>query len=96
MNGMFTTHDNDEDPEIFPLEWDITSSTYTTVEDLQRGFEGSWSIYSRRGHENDWEDDLEYFKEEFGLDDVNAIMAHLGTEVIGNIYENPELLEVQP
>ena len=40
-----------------------------------------------------WDEELEYLLSEYNLENESALINYLGIEVIGNIYENPELLE---
>lgn len=82
-NGMFTVD------EQAPFYWLIEESEVGCIEELPEKFSGGWNV------EDEWEDDLEYLLEEYQLSSETALLEYLGLEVIGNIYENPELLEVR-
>jgi len=68
-----------------------------TRESAIEAFDGHWGGYARKRWY--WDDstdpncnDLSYLLSEYNLTDEAALLALLGTSVIGNIYENPELL----
>ena len=56
-------------------------------------FTGGWSSYNNRFQWEGEDGDLEYLIETYNLNSEKDLIDYLGIEVIGNIYQNPELLE---
>lgn len=86
--GTFNGFPND------PLSFIFERVSYDS-ESIKEGFD-QWGIYESSCGEEAWADDLEYLLEEYKLANLEELLAYLGVEVIGNIHENPELLEVTP
>lgn len=65
-----------------------------TIEKAKEMFTGHWFEYGdRRGYEWEGEDgDLEYLCQENKVNTESELIALLGSSVIGNIHQNPELL----
>ena len=89
--GVFGIDNDEENGSLRNLGWEIELTRYSNEEELKRGFENGWNLYAKRDSE-EWKEDLEYLFAEYGLKNLNELMAYLGVEVIGNIYSNPELL----
>lgn len=67
--------------------------TYS-LEEAKRLFAGGWADYGNRFIWNDEDEgDLQYLLHTYHLQTESELVASLGLEVIGNIYENPELLD---
>lgn len=91
--GCNTTsfHEDYENHDFTPLNW--LERCYETEDDVKeavsygRNSDDFWSLPETK------EGDLEYLLESYKLKDVPELLNYLsGIEVIGNIYQNPELL----
>lgn len=78
----------DDDLEIIPLAWLNCESHVRDEEELKELFSGSWCRVL-----DEWEEDKEYIFETYKVRSVEELINYMGFEVIGNIHDNPELLE---
>lgn len=81
-DGMFGLDKGDDD-WFTPLIW--------LIEEVQVEEYELCDIF--RGRESYWEEDLDYLLQEYTLSSAEELIKYLGIEVIGNRFENPELLE---
>lgn len=89
-DGMFAlknkgSFDRDSD-SVYPLIWEI--STYTS-EEIQNRIGTAHSIK----YDDPEEGDLKYLLEAYKLNSEDELIKYLGVEVIGNIFENKELIK---
>ena len=87
-NAMFRLTDEQ------PLEW---LQIEYDLQQAKNGFTGNWTSYKPalcgKWLWDEKEDgDLQYLLAEYKLNSEAELIKYLGVEVIGNIYENPELL----
>lgn len=89
VDGMLTC-DDDGDP--WPLS--MTGPFAYDLSSAKEGFDG-WNGYQSKKFS--WNDpgagDLQYLLSEYEIADEDALIDFLGVTVIGNIYENPDLLK---
>lgn len=92
-NGSFCLNDNTQIDDFInktPLCFEIAKYN---LEDAKNGFAGGYYDYKTSGIWDDVEEgDLQYLLSEYNLSSEEELINFLGVEIIGNIYENSDLL----